>query len=370
MAVFQPAAPPVTDGSDNGAAVGTPSYQLLQGDAEEALRTLPAGSAHCAVTSPPYWNQREYAGGSTLGNERTVEEYVEHLVRIFRQLKHVLRSDGSLWLNIGDTYLAKNLVGVPWRVAIALQSDGWILRNAVVWDKVKGNPCNAKDKLRNVYEHVFHFIQSPTCYYDIDAIRNRPGKPYYRDGMIVTPTGVSGIRYRRQITRSNELTPDEKRNALLALDEALRKVEGGEMPDFRMIIRGTQRSTHSDSPEFSGRANELRSRGYCILPYHKNGTKPGDVWQVIPEDEWRLDGHFAVFPLELCYLPIRATCPPGGTVLDPFVGTGTALLAALELGRRGIGIDTSAQYLAIARRRIDEFLASRQRETLQPRLLP
>ncbi len=346
------------------------SYLLCCGDAAELLREFPARSVSCCMTSPPYWNQRQYTGGSELGHEQCVDEYVWHLREILRHLKRVLRDDGSLWLNIGDTYKNKNLVGVPWRVVFALQEDGWILRNAIVWDKVKGNPCNAKDKLRNVYEYVFHFVKQERYYYDLDAIRTPPRKPYYKeDGRIVTPTGVSGAKYTQQILRSKELSKEEKQNALAALDEALRKVEKGEMPDFRMIIRGTQRSTHSDSPEYSGRADELRKRGFCILPYHKHGTKPGDVWPIVPEDEWRKDAHFAVFPKELCEIPIKATCPTGGVVIDPFVGTGTAIIAALELDRRGIGTDTSQEYLEIARKRIEAFIRDQKHRTAQLSLL-
>ncbi len=333
-------------------------YLLCCGDAAEFLQEFPSQSVHCCITSPPYWNQRQYSGSSKLGNERSVEEYVEHLSAYFQPVKSVLKDDGSLWLNLGDTYKKKNLMGVPWRVALALQADGWILRNAIVWHKVKGNPCNANDKLRNGYEYLFHLVKQERYYYDVNAIRHPPGKPYYKNGQIVTPTGVSGTKYRQQICQSQALNEAEKQNALAALDETLAKVARGELPDFRMIIRGNQRSTHSDSPAYSGRAEELKKRGFCILPYHKNGTKPDDVWQIIPEDQWRKDAHFAVFPKEICEIPIKATCPVGGVVLDPFMGTGTAIIAALELKRRGIGIDTSQEYQMIAEKRIAEFLQS------------
>jgi len=329
------------------------------------LEEFPAQSVNCCITSPPYWNQRKYVGASTLGQEQLVDEYVQHLREVSRQLKRVLRKDGSLWLNIGDTYKNKNLMGVPWRVAFAFQKDGWILRNAIVWDKVKGNPCNARDKLRNVYEYVFHLVIQERYYYNLDTVRTPPRKPTYKNGHIVTPTGVSGTKYRQQILQSSQLDEQEKQNALAALDEALRKVERGELPDFRMIIRGTQRSTHSDSPEYSGRAEELQKRGFCILPYHKNGAKPGDIWRIIPESKWRKDTHFAVFPKELCEIPIETTCPPGGIVIDPFVGTGTAIVAALELNRRGVGIDTSQEYLAIAHKRIEAFIQERERSAAQ-----
>jgi DNA modification methylase len=341
------------------------AYCLVQGDAEEVLRAFPPHVVDMCITSPPYWGQREYDGDSRLGTEANWSEYVERLVYIFHELRRILRPEGSLWLNIGDTYVNKNLCGIPWRVAFALQQDGWILRNSIIWDKVKGNPCNAKDKLRNMYDYVFHFVQQEKYFYDVDAIRNPPGKPYYRDGKIITPTGVSGAKYEQQIRQSKDLTPEEREAALAALAETLRRVEQGEISDFRMIIRGAQRSTHSDSREFSGRANEIQSRGFCILPYHKNGSKPGDVWHIIPEDEWRKDGHYAVFPIELCELPIKATCPQDGILLDPFAGTGTALAAALLLGRRGIGIDTSPRYLSEAQRRLQQVSLKRRQALAQ-----
>ena len=331
-------------------------YLLLHGHAAQVLRLLPAESVHACMTSPPYWSQREYSGPSGLGGESSFEEYAEHLVDILNEVWRVLRDDGSLWLNLGDTYRRKNLIGVPWRVTFALQEQGWILRNAIVWDKMKGNPCNARDKLRNVYEFVFHLVKREQYYYDLDTIRNPPGKPYRKNGRIVTPTGVSGVKYERQIRTSTELSDEEKAAALQALAQALHKVETGEMPDFRMIIRGTQRATHSDSVRYSGRAEELRKRGFRILPYHKRGTKPGDVWRIVPEDRWRRDGHFAVYPVELCEMPIKATCPPDGIVLDPFVGTGTTMVAALQLQRRAIGVDTSAEYLQVAQERVTEVV--------------
>lgn len=333
---------------------------LLAGDAAAVMASLPAGLADMCLTSPPYWGQRAYDNPDGFGRERTPEQYVARLVAACREVRRVLRPEGSLWLNLGDTYRRKQLIGIPWRVALALQADGWILRNAIVWDKEKGNPCNARDKLRNVHEFVFHLVRQDRYFYDLDAIRRAPGQATYRDGKITTPTGVNGTKYARQIARGPSLSEAERERAMAALREALAKVERGEIADFRMIIRGTQRATHSDVAELSGRAHELQRHGFCILPYHKLGAKPGDVWRITPEDTWRTDAHYAVFPAALCELPIKATCPPGGIVLDPFVGTGTTLAAARLLGRRGIGIDLSPAYLALARRRLDAMSGPEQ----------
>lgn len=112
-----------------------------------------------------------------------------------------------------------------------------------------------------------------------------------------------------------------------------------------MIIRGRQRTTHSDSEKISGRARELRDKGYYFLRYHPKGSKPSDVWDILPEDSQNRKGHFAPYPKDLCRIPIMATCPEGGLVLDPFCGTGTTMAVASDLGRKSVGIDVSSQYL-------------------------
>lgn len=331
----------------------TVPYLLLEGDAFSCLQRFPAECIDMVITSPPYWRQREYGTGVGLGSEESVAAYISSLSRIFREVKRVLKPNGSFWLNLGDTYEDKRLLGIPWRVAIHLQDvQGWILRNSVVWHKLKGSPDNAKDKLRNVHEIVFHFVKQKSYYYDVDAIRNTPKSAMIKNGAVVTATGVSGINYRRQIVRSPDLNDEEKQRALAALEATLQKVSDGELYDFRMIIRGRQRATHSESTKLSGRAAELARNGFCILPYHKLGSKPGDVWDIIPEDEWRTDGHYAPFPIELCNIPIKATCPFDGILLDPFAGTGTALVAAIHLNRRAIGIDNCGEYLVVAEGRL------------------
>jgi DNA modification methylase len=340
------------------------TYELLSDDSLAALASLPTNSIDCCVTSPPYWMLRDYGNEDGIGNEPTLDEYVQKLVNILSELKRILKVDGSLWLNIGDTYLKKNLQGVPWRVALALQQEGWILRNAIVWDKVKGNPCNSKDKLRNVYEMMFHLVLNQKYYYNIDALRTAPKAPTMKNGNIVTPTGVSGRKYKQQIRDSN-LSDSEKSNAFKALEETLLKVMKGDLPDFRMIIRGVQRSTHSESTDFSGRADELKKKGFCVLPYHKNGSKPGDIWEIIPEDEWRKDSHTAVYPVELCRRPILLTCPHHGKVIDPFCGTGTTLIAASQLGISAVGIDISEEYIRTAESRIRQEIFKQNTQTTQ-----
>jgi len=159
------------------------------------------------------------------------------------------------------------------------------------------------------------------------------------------------VKYRRQIELSTALSDQEKKDALKALEEMLERVKRGEIADFRMIIRGQQRTTHSDSERVSGRARELREKGFYFLVYHPKGSKPGDVWDIPPEDTQKRRKHFAPYPEDLCKIPLIATCPPGGIVLDPFCGTGTTMVVARKLGRKSIGIDIALDYLKIAEER-------------------
>jgi site-specific DNA-methyltransferase (adenine-specific) len=341
----------------NYAKQGSRSPLFFHGDALPILRQFPADSFDCCMTSPPYWGQRQYDGGG-IGLETDHRDYVTHLVAICGEVRRVLKSTGSFWLNIGDAYEDKRLVGIPWRVAFAMiDSQGWVLRNEVVWHKVKGGPDNSKDKLRNVHEKVFHFVKSAKGYfYDVNAIRTKPRQARVVNGSVISATGVSGVRYKRQIELSTALSPAEKKNALAALDGILDDVRTGALSDFRMIIRGQQRTTHSDSEAVSGRARDLKDKGFYFLKYDPNGSKPSDVWEIIPEDTQNRELHFAPYPEDLCKIPILATCPEGGMVLDPFCGTGTTMLVAMTLERKSVGIDTSIEYIAAARSRFQRIL--------------
>jgi len=322
--------------------------RFLCGNCLDILRSFPDASIDIAMTSPPYWGQRSYAGGG-LGLEETYQEYICDLLAIFAEIQRVLRPTGSFWLNIGDAYNKKCRIGIPWRVALAMtDQQGWILRNDIVWNKVKGGMDNAKDKFRNVHELIFHFVKSTKYFYDADAIRKPPGQSKVVNGSVVSATGVSGVRYRRQIELSTALNETEKTAAFAALDEILNDVREGRLADFRMIIRGQQRTTHSDSERVSGRARDIADKGFYFLKYHPHGAKLGDVWDIIPEDTQKRKLHFAPYPEDLCRMPILASCPEGGIVLDPFCGTGTTNLVAFLLGRRSVGIDVSSEYLRIA----------------------
>jgi site-specific DNA-methyltransferase (adenine-specific) len=330
---------------------------LLLGDAREVLRTMADDSVDCTVTSPPYYSGRRHVGDTVheIGSERTVEEYVEALVSVGRELYRVTRPTGSYWLNLDDKCERKEWLGIPWRVAFAMREIGWKVRSEVIWHKPEHVPHAAKDRLTPAHELLFHFVKSKDAYYDMDAIRKPSSPPILgKNGVVKTAGGVSGVRYRHQILASVALTEREKRTAFDALDSAVQKVKSGLLPGFRMRIRGTQRPTHGNASARTGKAKELETRGFAILTHHPRGSVPTDVWTIQIDDSIFPENHYAVFPEALVELPIRATCPRGGTVLDPFVGSGTTAIVALRLGRKAIGIDASADCLEFTKKRILE----------------
>lgn len=306
---------------------------FVHGDSLKVLSQLPDGCIDCVVTSPPYF---------------------DNLLAIVQEIYRVLKPTGSFWLNIGDSYQNKQLLNIPYRVAIKMQDDQkWILRNTVVWDKVKGAMSQSTDSLGCEYEPMFHFVKKKSgYYYDSDAVRRKPRSARVENGAVVSATGVSGVRYRRKIELSTELSDEQRANAYQALDSVLDRIKNGELSDFRMVIKGAnQRVTNGDTTNLSGRAKELQEKGFYFLFYNPDGSMISDVWQIIPEDTQGRKLHFAPFPEDLVKTPIILTCPPNGIVLDPFVGTGTTSYVAAQLKRKSIGIDMSKEYLELAESR-------------------
>ena len=335
----------------------TKKFAFILGNSFDILHKIPPNSIDCVITSPPYWKLREYDvhekhNSDLIGNEDNPNDYVKKLIATFNQIKRVLKTDGSLWLNIGDKFHNKNLMGIPWRVAIAMQDEGWILRNDIIWDQMKGTQ-SPKDRMRDIYQHLFHFVKMRKYFFDADAIRIKPNKSSTLvDNKPVSATGVSGKKYREQIIKSECLTDKEKINALNALNNTIDMMRHNEIVDFRMTIRGNQRAFHSESTKISGRAKELQDKGFYFLTMKSKGFLPSDIWRIVPEDKWRKDNHCAVFPEALLTIPIKATSRPNGIILDPYSGTGSTVVAALKLGRRGIGIDLSEHYIKVSEERL------------------
>ena len=298
--------------------------KIYQGNCIEVLKDFPDGSVDCVVTSPPYWGLRDYGVGEQLGLEETPEEFVSNLVKVFSEVKRVLKSSGTVWLNLGDSYSQsgdlgiggsdkqrsnngsnlvkrynnsklkpKNLVGIPWRVAFALQADGWYLRQDIIWHKPNPMPESVQDRCTKSHEYIFLLTKSPKYFYDPDAIKEKS----------VDKESYSGRRKR-------------------VLNNKYQQTTG------HLNTTGV--------PE--GKTYEMRNKR--------------SVWTITTKPY--KEAHFATYPIELPTYCIKAGCPEGGIVLDPFFGSGTTGLAAQEQSRRWVGIELNPEYIEIAKRRLSQ----------------
>jgi site-specific DNA-methyltransferase (adenine-specific) len=253
------------------------------------------------VTSPPYWRQRDYlASREQVGKEASPAAYVERLTEIFGECRRVLKKTGSLWLVIGDKYEGGRQLGLPWRVALSLIDDGWILRADCIWHKPNAMPSSTKSRPTTDHEYVFFFTKSQDYYYDADGIR----EPH------VTFSEKSRMKGGRRHFGQRGGTPEAGKN---------------------------------------GGSNNLHD-GRWDQAFHPLGRNKRTVWS-IPLSKFR-DAHFAVFPESLVETCIRAGSPAEGLVLDPFLGSGTTALVARRLGRHYLGIDCAADYCDMARGRL------------------
>lgn len=275
-------------------------------DCLEGLRSLPDNVIDMCITSPPYYNLRDYKHSKQLGIEDTREHFINNLVDIFEEVRRVLKPEGSCWVNIGDTYKNKELQQVPSRLEIAMTDKGWILRNEVIWEKPNPQPISAKDRLWTNHEKLFMFVKSKKYYFDQPRV----------------PQAESSIK--RAFSKNN-------------LDKRKDKGDNGKAG---FSITSQRQDLHYE---------KLRQE---ILA-GKIPTRPKfTVWR-IPGSRFK-GGHFAVYPVELLLDPIKSCSPEGGIVLDPFMGSGTTAVAALELNRKYIGFELNEEYVRLANERIQE----------------
>ncbi len=326
-----------------------PFPQYYCGDALKLLSRVENDSIDCIITSPPYWGLRRY-GADSIATDN-IDEFIENILAVTSQLHRVMKPSGSLWLNLADTYQNKALKGLPWRIALRMiDEQGWILRNDVVWDKQYSAFDSSFDHLRNTHEFIFHFVKNDDFYYDDEELRlffNNVANKNTKDGK--TSSGVTGMKYRRNVMGSTALSDEEKKNALTELDKVVAMVNNGEIPDFRMFIRSFPGQVLDSKSE---KAKSINEKGYYFLLYNKNGTMPGDVWNIAPANS--PIERYNVFPESLCHLIILSTCPDEGIVLDPYCGLGTACKVAYDLHRRAIGIDVNEDYLQKAKEKIQQ----------------
>lgn len=267
------------------------SERILCGNAREVLQTLEPESVHTCVTSPPYYNLRDYGVSGQIGMERTPEEYIRRLVEAFREVRRVLRRDGTLWVNIGDSYQDKNLIGIPWMLAFALRTDGWYLRQDIIWHKTRCIPESVRDRCTRSHEYIFLLSKSRRYYFDGVAIRE--------------PVAESTVARMKQ--------------------------------DIEHQVGSFRQPGKTNGPLKPGGDGKARNKR--------------SVWSLCTA--YFQGAHFAVFPEKLVEPCILAGCPKGGTVLDPFVGSGTAGIVAKRLGRDFIGIEINPDYCQMAVSRIN-----------------
>jgi DNA modification methylase len=345
---------------------------ILEGDCLQTLKSLPDGSVQCVVTSPPYWGLRDYGIAGQLGMEPTPQEFVINLVAVFREVRRVLRDDGTLWLNLGDSYAGsggagewskrkagkqeyagprgnnvnrivkskrmergsgrwgggnlpavgglkpKDLVGIPWRVAFALQEDGWWLRSDIIWQKPNPMPESVSDRPTKSHEYIFLLTKSEQYFYDADAI--------LEDCSPNTHARISQD---------------------LANQVGSFKANGGSKSNgpMKAVIRG---STRKLAEAGSGiKQNSSFEAAVCLKVEKRNKRS---VWTV-PTGSYS-GAHFATFPPELIEPCILAGSKPGDTVLDPFNGSGTAGEVSIKHHRNYIGCELNPEYIELTLRRL------------------
>lgn len=288
---------------------------IVQGDCLEQLKNLPDQSVHCCVTSPPYFGLRDYGVEGQLGIEETPEEYVAKMVEVFREVKRVLRKDGTLWLNLGDSYASKrntvvgnlkpkDLVGIPWMVAFALRADGWYLRSDCIWHKPNPMPESVTDRPTKAHEYIFLLSKSPKYYYDYEAIKEQA-----------------------------------------ATEGRIKKCGPGSHAGTDRVPCKQKKQDLVGNRQYTGFNERWRNRPV-------KGRNKRTVWTVATQPF--AEAHFAVYPPKLIEPCVLAGCPVGGTVLDPFCGSGTTGLVAEQWRREFIGIELNPEYIEIAKRRLSQ----------------
>ena len=320
------------------------TVRIINGRCAEVMAQLPANSIDCAITSPPYYQQRSYENGGH-GQEDTLQQYIGRLLTDLREVKRVVKRTGSIIYNVGDKYRDGSLLLVPYKFAAQATADEQLtLINQITWVKTNPVPHQYGRRLINATEPFFHFVQSKDYYYDRNGFGDRSGI-----GKKTPHAGPKlGEKYRKLLeSGQGHLTLRQRQSALKALEDVVREVHCGAIAGFRMKIRGVHAPAYGG--QGGGRQDQMKNNGFTIIRMSGEPMKRDVMMHHV---ESRTNGHPAVFPCELIRQLVRMTTPLGGSVLDPYMGSGSTLIAALSEGRTGIGIDISKKYCEESRERI------------------
>jgi site-specific DNA-methyltransferase (adenine-specific) len=343
---------------------------IYVGDVLDRLRELPDESVQCVVTSPPYWGLRNYGCERQIGLEATPREYVAKMMEVFAEARRVLRSDGTCWVNMGDSYARnggtqgggnrelmriegvqsrmlsipqgcglkeKDLIGMPWRLAFALQEDGWWLRQDIIWSKPNPMPESVTDRCTKAHEYIFLLTKSAKYYYDQDAIR----------GEFSEETKAQSFETMDYARRDEYKNPTPK-----GWDTS--KGEGGH-GSIHKAGRASGNKKHKLVTKYEGSdSEEHRTAAGLMKISEKSYARPNkrSVWEIATEGY--AEAHFATFPTKLVEPCILAGSKPGDVILDPFCGSGTTGLVAMRYQRDFVGIELNPDYARMAERRIGD----------------
>lgn len=357
------------------------TVRVINADVLEGLRQLDDESVHCCVTSPPYFGLRDYGIEGQIGLEATPEAFVARLVEVFRDVRRVLRADGTCWLNLGDSYAndgkwggssggkhvtalhgdtgvgrgkrdtglkPKDLIGIPWRVAFALQADGWWLRQDIIWNKPNPMPESVTDRCTKAHEYIFLLTKSERYFYDAETIKERADF-----GVPNSPQSIK-YPYGQGFTRRAS-----------ALDDRARPPNSRPQSGMTRNFRKAGNKTHKYVDKYESDDGELHRTKAGLMKVADTewqSRNKRSVWTIAtcPYP----DAHFATFPPELPEMCIKAGCPDGGTVLDPFGGAGTAGMVADRLGRHAVMIELNPEYAKMIKRRIARDRLERKAGTM------
>ncbi|MDR0521683.1 MAG: site-specific DNA-methyltransferase [Planctomycetaceae bacterium] len=321
---------------------------IICGDCYEELHDLPSDSVDLVVTSPPYFQQREYAGGEGIGNEKNIDEYVFNLVKIFRQCVRVVKPTGTIVFNVGDKYINGSLMLVPYRFALGVQQLKLVkLVNELTWVKLNPTPKQDQRKLISSTEPFFIFAKSNDYYFNREAFLEYKDK--YCNGNKKMPGNDLGKKYYELINNS-ELTTEQKRLAVKELDAVIADVRNGTLDSFRMKIKGIHALPYGG--QAGGRLTQINTKGFTIIKIYGNSLKRDVIESTVESIKGNI--HPAVYPEFIVQEIIKMLTKEGDVVLDPFLGSGTTAVVAKRMKRNYIGIEIHPDYVAYAEQRLTE----------------